>query len=114
MVHSCCYLAAKNGIVSGVGDGKFDPDAKVTREQMCVMIVNYIENYQKRTLSVTTNASTFADDAKIAGWAKTAVYKCAKAGLVSGVGDGKFDPKASATRAQGATIFTDFFKEYMK
>ena len=106
--------AAKNGIVSGVGDGKFDPDAKVTREQMCVMIVNYIENYQKRTLNVTANASTFADDKNISKWAKTAVYKCAKAGLVSGVGDGKFDPKASATRAQGATIFTNFFKEYMK
>ena len=106
--------AAKNGIVSGVGGGKFDPDAKVTREQMCVMIVNYIENYQKRTLSVTTNAPTFADDAKIAKWAKTAVYKCAKAGLVNGVGNNMFDPKASATRAQGATIFTNFFKEYMR
>jgi len=106
--------AAQNGIVNGVGGGRFDPNAKVTREQMCLMIVNYIENYQKRTLSVTTNAPTFADDAKIAKWAKTAVYKCAKAGLVNGVGNNKFDPKASATRAQGATIFTNFFKEYMK
>ena len=106
--------AAKNGIVNGVGGGRFDPNAKVTREQMCVMIVNYIENYQKRTLNVTTNASTFADDKNISKWAKTAVYKCAKAGLVNGVGNNMFDPKASATRAQGATIFTNFFKEYMK
>ena len=106
--------AAKNGIVNGVGGGRFDPNAKVTREQMCVMIVNYIENYQKKTLNITTNASTFADDAKIAKWAKTAVYKCAKAGLVNGVGNNKFDPKASATRAQGATLFTNFYKQYMK
>ena len=106
--------AAQNGIVNGVGGGRFDPNANVTREQMCVMIVNYIENYQKRTLNVTANASTFADDKNISSWAKTAVYKCAKAGLVNGVGNNMFDPKSSATRAQGATIFTKFFKEYMK
>ncbi len=111
---SAVAWAAKNDIVNGVGKGKFAPNDKVTREQMCVMIVNYIENYQKKTLKSVSNASTFADDKNIAKWSKTAVYKCAKAGLVNGVGANKFDPKASATRAQGATLFTNFYKEYMK
>lgn len=105
--------AAKNGIVNGVGEGKFAPNAKVTREQMCLMLVNYTENYRKTGLKIVKDAPTFADDAKIAGWAKAAVYKCARAGMVNGVGNNKFDPKSSATRAQGATIFTNFHKEYM-
>lgn len=105
--------ASKNGIVSGVGNNRFDPNANVTREQMCVMLVNYIEKYQKGALKSKTDKFTFADNAKISRWASDAVYKCAYAQLVSGVGNNKFDPKSNATRAQGATIFTNFHKEYM-
>ena len=106
--------AYENGIVSGTGYGSFSPNAKITREQMCVMLVNYVENYCESSLNETVAVSTFADDNKISGWAKNAVYKCAKAGLVSGVGNGKFDPNSSASRAQGATIFTNFHKSYIK
>ena len=106
--------AAKNGIVAGMGNGKFAPNAKVTREQMCVMIVNYIENYQKKSLNKVVDAPDFADHKKIASWARAAVYKCADAKLINGVGKNKFAPKDPATRAQGTTIFTFFFKEYMK
>ena len=105
--------AANNKIVSGIGDGKFDPSADVTRQQMCVMLVNYVENYKKTSLVKIKNPPTFADDKDIAKWANSQVYKCAAAGLVNGVGDNKFDPKSSATRAQGATIFTNFHKEYL-
>ncbi len=33
--------AAKNGIVKGIGDGKFAPDTTVTREQAATMLANY-------------------------------------------------------------------------
>ena len=33
--------AAENGIVTGMGNGIFAPDAKITREQMAVMLCNY-------------------------------------------------------------------------
>ena len=35
------YWAAANGIVSGVGDGRFGPGLAITREQMAVMLFNY-------------------------------------------------------------------------
>ena len=101
--------AAKNGVVNGIGDGKFDPNADVTRQQMCVMLVNFVENFMNDSLKRDKNVSSFADDKDIAKWSKEQVYKCAKSGLVNGVGNNKFDPKASATRAQGATIFTNFY-----
>lgn len=102
--------AAENGVVNGMGDGKFAPEQPVTREQMCVMLVNYVEKFQKKSLDSTINAQTFKDDAKMASWAKDSVYKCAKAGLVNGVGNNMFDPQGTTTRAQGATFFSNFHK----
>ena len=80
---------------------------------MCVMLVNYVEKYKKSELKKVIKATTFADDFEIANWAKTAVYKCADAKLVNGVGAGRFAPKTVANRATGATIFTNFHKEYI-
>lgn len=106
--------AVDNGVAKGTGNGTFNPTGKIDRQQMCVMLVNYVENFKKSTLKKETTAKTFADDKTIAGWAKTAVYKCANAKLVNGVGDNKFAPTVVANRATGATIFTNFHKQYMK
>ena len=105
--------AAQNGIVSGVGDGKFNPTGVVTRQQMCVIIVNYIENYLGKTLNDAKDTPSFADDSAIANWAKDAVYKCADAGLINGIGNNQFAPKNSATRAQGSIIFKAVHQEYI-
>jgi len=105
--------AVDNGIAKGIGKGMFNPTGKIDRQQMCMMLVNYVENYKKTTLKEKVAYKTFADDKEIAGWAKTAVIKCFKAGLVSGTGNNKFSPKVVANRATGATIFTNFHKEYI-
>ena len=101
------------GFMNGKSEGKFDPNGKIDRQQMCMMLVNYVENFKKTTLKEKVAYKTFADDAEIAGWAKTAVIKCFKAGLVSGTGNNMFSPKVVANRATGATIFTNFHKEYI-
>lgn len=103
--------AAENEIVNGY-DGKFDPDGEITREQLCVMLVNYIENYLNKQLSA--DAPRFADDEQISDWAKTAVYKCVNVGLINGVGENRFAPQSFATRSQGATLFSGFHRKYIK
>ncbi len=103
--------AWQNDIVSGTAKGVFSPDLSVTREQMCVMLANYIENYMGETL--TEEQSKFKDDKNISSWAKTEVYKCFGAGLISGTGNNMFEPAITANRAVGATIFTDFYKNYI-
>ena len=105
--------AADNGIVSGMGAGIFEPNSKIDRQQMCVMLVNYVEKYQKSSLKKLKVYTGFGDDDKIARWAEDAIVKCFESGLVSGTGDNLFSPKMYATRAQGATIFTNFHKEYI-
>ena len=105
--------ASEVGIVSGMGNGTFAPEQNVTREQMCVMLVNYIEKCQGKEVKTTNSALVFADDSAISSWAKSAVYKCADAGLVKGVGDRKFAPQSFAARSHAATLFTNFHKEYV-
>lgn len=106
--------AVKKGIAKGVGSGKFDPNGKIDRQQMCTMLVNYVENYKNTTLNKKVTYKPFADDKDIAAWAKSGVIKCFEAGLVTGTGNNKFSPKVVANRATGATIFTNFHKEYIK
>ncbi len=105
--------ASENGVVNGVGDGKFDPNANVTREQMCVMLVNYAK-FKSITLKTVEAKENFADDASISKWAKTAVYTCQQADIVNGKGANTFDPKGTGTRAEASVIFTKFHKEYLK
>lgn len=104
--------AYDNKIANGVSDNEFSPEETITREQMCVMLLNYVTEYKKTALNKTENKIVFADDNKISVWAKIAVYECQRAGLINGVGDNKFNPQGIATRSQGATIFTFFHKAY--
>ncbi len=61
------------------------------------------------------NDMTFKDDAQISNWAKTAVDRVTDLGLMSGVGDNKFDPKGTLTREQMAVVIDNLFqKGYVK
>ena len=104
--------AVQNGVAAGVGGGKFEPDTKIDRQQMCVMLVNYARNYMKTEIKQTVTNGTFADDSSIAAWAKTAVYICRNAGIISGVGGGRFSPTSTATRCQAAAVLSNFHKIY--
>ncbi|WP_127581799.1 metallophosphoesterase [Paenibacillus koleovorans] len=100
--------AAANKIVSGVGDAKFEPDAPITREQMAVMLHNYIKI--KEIKLTTTSQPAFADASTVSDWAKEAVTQIQSHGIISGVGENTFAPKANADRASVATIFTNFIQ----
>lgn len=95
--------AAETGIVSGYTDGTFRPGDSITREQMCVILARYA-GLEKQEGSVP-----FDDDSKISGWAKNAVYACRDYGLVNGLGQNKFDPKGTATRAQACVITVNLY-----
>ena len=105
--------AAENGVVKGMGGGKFEPNTKIDRQQMCVILVNYVENYTLSYLDRSMAYIAFSDEDDIAVWARSSVEKCFRAGLVKGTGGGKFSPLAVATRKKGATIFTNFHKDYI-
>lgn len=99
--------ASKNGIVSGIGDGKFAPDASITREQMAVIMQNYAKAIGFELPKVHAENS-FADSAKISTWAKDAVKSMQMAGILAGKNGNLFDPQGTATRAEVSAVLKRF------
>ena len=90
--------AAAEGVVTGA-DGKFNPNAPVTRQDLAVMLVRYQTKVLEKELPQTGEAPAFADNDQIAAYAAESVYLMQKAGIINGI-DGSFQPKGTATRAQ--------------
>ncbi len=100
--------AFNNGLVSGVGDNKFEPDRAITREDMCV-IFNAFVNLMGLKLP-GNDPIGFSDISAISSYAKKAALNCTTHGLISGFEDNTFRPAATATRAQIAQIMMSLDK----
>ena len=85
------------GVVGGVGDGRFDPEGTLTREQAAVMLAR-LANAVGSPLPV--HSTMFADSGDISLWAFDDVGRVQGAGLMGGVGDNRFAPLESYTREQ--------------
>ena len=104
--------ATSEGVVSGVGDNRFDPDAPITREQMAVMLYAYAAHKGYDTDHNSAEARTFHDYDAISGWALTAMEWAVDAGLIGGKPGNILDPAGTATRAEVATILRNFHQTF--
>ena len=98
--------AVKAGTVKGYGNGKFQPNQKISREEMAVMIERTLKNYGKvKTLSVDSGKALekFWDKAELSSWAQDSVAGLLEAGILEGRSDSVLAPKAVTTRAEAAT-----------
>jgi hypothetical protein len=95
------------GIVSGIGDNKFAPDAKIARQDLAVMLARYADAMET-ALPATRAAAAFADAGDVAGYAKDATDALYRAGIVSGKPGNLFDPRGPATRAEVAAMLHRF------
>ena len=96
--------ALEAGIVTGVTETEFDPEAQVTREQMAAIIGRY--------LGTTSDAAlTYTDADSIEEYAKPYVAGLSASELLNGYTDGSFQPKANATRAEAATLIDRVMNE---
>ncbi|MDR1299771.1 MAG: S-layer homology domain-containing protein, partial [Oscillospiraceae bacterium] len=104
--------AAENGIVNGVGEGRFDPNADITREQLATLIYRYAA-LTDTDLSDIRPYDRFSDADNISGYAGEAIKALYCAGIISGRPNGVFDPQGKATRAEVAAMIHRFL-EYGK
>lgn len=106
--HSPVQWAAENGIVNGVGDGKYAPDRAITRQEMALMLMNYA-NFKSYDMIENRSLPNFIDYNQIDLWAETAVRKLSEAGVLNG-SDNEFMPKQDASRAEVAQMFKNFLR----
>lgn len=94
--------AVNAGIVTGVSDTEFAPNANITRQDMALMLTRAAD---AAGIELRSGAeTTFTDEASIAGYALDAVKTMSRAGIVNGFDDGSFMPMNNATRAQAAVV----------
>ncbi len=88
------------GIFDGYTDGSFGPENVVTRAEMAVIICKLL-NGSDVDPGNFTGISKFTD---VPAWAEGYVNYCAASGIVVGVGEGKFNPSATVTTVEAATM----------
>ena len=111
--------AYQNNVVAGTSPTTFDPDQPVTREQIAVILTQYMFHVLKMERTWTpADLSTFPDGAQVSGWAKEAMQDAVALGLINGtkMPDGVvyLDPQGSAARQQVATILMNFCQNVKK
>ena len=99
--------ASKSGIVSGVGENRFDPNGKITREQLSVILYNFTKSYGL-DVSELGDLSIFPDGAKVSPWAKNGVRWAIGMKLLSGqtdeAGKAYLAPLKTASRVEVASV----------
>ena len=111
--------AYQNNVVAGTSPTTFAPDQPVTREQIAVILTQYMFHVLKMERTWTpADLSKFPDGAQVSGWAKEAMQDAVALGLINGTKapDGLvyLDPQGSAARQQVATILMNFCQNVKK
>ncbi|MBQ7037015.1 MAG: S-layer homology domain-containing protein [Clostridia bacterium] len=94
-------VITKYGITQGTSAYTFSPNLPITREEMATMIMRA---YKKAGGESGLKAVSYLDVSSMSPWAVSDILESGSLGLLHGMPDGNFAPKANATRAEAATI----------
>lgn len=103
--------AAQNGIVNGVGGGRFNPKGQIKREQMAAIFCRYAEYLGTFQESDCAMLAGFADCGKVSDWAELSMSWAVGKGIITGISgtDGLYlRPADSTQRCQTAAILRRF------
>lgn len=110
----CWYSAAvrwasEKGIVLGISENEFDPEGKVTREQMATIMYRYAKYKGIDVSDVnSTKYNSFSDTGDVSDWAVEALTWAADRGIINGMGNGTIAPQNPSTRVQVAQIIKNY------
>ncbi|MBQ4565156.1 MAG: S-layer homology domain-containing protein, partial [Oscillospiraceae bacterium] len=100
------------GVVNGIGENRFDPEGKITREQLAAILYRYAK-VAGEDVSATADLTGFPDADSISPYAAEALSWAVAEGLINGNKEGDVTylaPLASATRAQVAAILMRYLE----
>ena len=105
--------AAAEGLVTGMTETAFAPDAPITREQFATILYRYAQQ-SGADVSVGENSNilSYSDALEISEYAIPAMQWACGAGIVEGSG-ANLNPQGQATRAVAATMLMRYFEEFI-
>ncbi len=100
----CLHL----GIVKGRGNGIFDGDSEITREEAALMLTNMAKYLG---LNIDADEAKLNDKEEVSEWALDAVNFVLQNKFMQGVGNDMFSPKSNITREQTYIIMYRILNE---
>lgn len=97
---------SQSGIIGGFPDGTFKPDESVTRAQFTVMVA--------KALKIESDEKSDLSDVLEGSWYEKSVNAAVKAGIIGGMGDGKFCPDEYIKRQDALLILYRAFGEKLE
>ena len=94
--------AVSLGIVTGVSDTEFGIGKEITRQDMAVLCYRMLAYLNKSVQ--TSDVYEFADESSISDYALESVKAMQGLGVIKGMDNNRFEPRALATRAQVAVV----------
>lgn len=96
-------VVAAKGAIEGVGNGNFAPKSNVTRAEFAKMLI--------RALNLENNSAKQSfNDVSSTSWYAPYVAVAAEKGIITGRSAAEFDPNATITRAEMATMISRAIK----
>jgi len=98
------------GITNGIGQGKFGPGLKISREQMAVLITNAL-----RRGSVDKDfdySFKFKDEREFSSWAHSSIYSVKSKGIMNGIDSHTFGPKGEASVEMALKMIDNILESY--
>ena len=98
--YGAIQAATELGLTNGLGNGTFQPDQALTRQEAAVWLTKAL----KQAIPAASSYSVYRDASSIAAWAKPYVTAISTLGLMQG-NESRFYPAQSITRQETAVIF---------
>ena len=101
--------AKQNGIVNGITENEFAPNAEITREQIAAIMFRYAQYKGMDAITMEENLH-FDDSNEISEYAISALNWAVGKGLMKGKSETTINSQDNATRAEIATILQRFIE----
>ena len=97
------------GLIQGRSETEYDPDSGITRQEAALILRRAYSRYTDPE-ALEAAPAAYTDGEKIAAWAMEGVDFVTAAGVMQGVGEGKFDPLGAYTVEQCVVTFLRLYK----
>ena len=101
--------ALDEGIMHGKNSTTFDPNGKISRQELCVVIANCAAKYKEADIEGADKSKLdgMPDAESVSSYAVNHVAWCLNEGVIHGTGKGLIAPQQAVSRAEMATIITN-------
>ncbi len=100
------------GIVNGTSATTFSPNATISRQDMCVMILRCLKAVNTELVMPDQKQWDFEDDSSIGSWAKDAVKFCYSNQIINGLSTTQIAPLNNTTREQAYVMLKRAFEKF--